>query len=67
MDAGDEVSDSASVYSIDRSIRSVGTRGMAVIPRGAATASVAGSTRKQANVRPVSSLRPKVRVFRGLM
>lgn len=61
MDAGDEVSDSASVYSIDRSIRSVGTRGMAAIPRAAANASVAGSMRKQANVRPVSSLRPKVR------
>ena len=61
MDAGEEVSDSASMYSVDRSIRSVRHRGVAAgNPRGSVAASVAGSTKKAAQKRPVSSLKPKV-------
>lgn len=70
MDAGDDVSDSASMYSVDksmRSMRSVRSGGVKSVRGGAGKAgpaSVSGSvTGKKAVVqhRPVSSLKPKVR------
>lgn len=64
MDAGDDVSDSASMYSVDRSVRSVRQRGGgggSGVPRAAVAASVAGSvSKKPADHRPVSTLKPKV-------
>lgn len=66
MDAGDDVSDSASMYSVDRSVRSVRQRGGGVavgVPRAAVAASVAGSvSKKPTDHRPVSTLKPKVRL-----
>lgn len=69
MDAGDDVSDSASMYSVDRSVMSVRQRGKGGggggtpgVPRGAVAASVSGSVaKKPADHRPVSTLKPKVR------
>ena len=66
MDAGDDVSDSASMYSVDRSVRSVRQRGgggAMGVPRAAVAASVAGSVaKKSADHKPVSTLKPKVRL-----
>lgn len=64
MDAGDDVSDSASMYSVDRSVMSVRQRGVASgVPKGAVAASVAGSVaKKPADHRPVSTLKPKVKL-----
>lgn len=64
MDAGDDVSDSASMYSVDRSVKSVRQRGgggAVGVPRAAVAASVAGSvSKKPTDHRPVSTLKPKV-------
>lgn len=68
MDAGDDMSDSASMYSVDRSIRSSHTaksayRRQTMGPCRSAAPSVDGSVRskKVAQHRPVSGLKPKVR------
>ena len=60
MDAADDVSDSVSVFSVERSVRSVRQRGVLKASDAVAT-SVAGSARKlpRRSDKPVSSLRPK--------
>lgn len=62
MDAGDDVSDSASMYSMDRSVMSARQRGGPGLPRTAAAGSVAAaeSVKHEDHQRPVSSLKPKV-------
>lgn len=63
MEAGDDVSDSASMYSVDRSVRSIRPRGQGGVGKSG-TASISGSVRTQKKAtehRPVSSLKPKVR------
>lgn len=57
MDAGDDVSDSASMYSMDRSVMSARQRGRTV---SAAAESVKNDHNDVAH-RPVSMLKPKVR------
>ncbi|CAN0160389.1 unnamed protein product, partial [Ectocarpus sp. 6 AP-2014] len=61
MDAGDDVSDSASMYSMDRSVMSARQRGGPGLPRAAAAGSVAAaeSVKHEDHHRPVSSLKPK--------
>lgn len=66
MDAGDDVSDSASIFSMDKSVRSNRPRGggggATGVAKAAVAASVSGmSTAKTSrrNDKPVSSLRPK--------
>lgn len=65
MDAGDDVSDSASIFSMDKSVRSIRPRGgvgATGVPKAAVAASVSGMSTAKAsrrNDKPVSSLRPK--------
>ncbi|CAM9490449.1 unnamed protein product, partial [Ectocarpus sp. 8 AP-2014] len=61
MDAGDDVSDSASMYSMDRSVMSARQRGGPGLPRAAPAGSVAAteSVKHEDHHRPVSSLKPK--------
>lgn len=67
MDAGDDVSDSASMFSVDKSVRSVRPRGgggggSVGVPKAVTAASVSGMSTAKAsrrNDKPVSSLRPK--------
>lgn len=64
MDAGDDVSDSASMYSVDRSVVSARQRGVV----GGGAKSVAAESAKHDLVhRPVSSLKPKVNEFSGVV
>ncbi|CAN0252056.1 unnamed protein product, partial [Hapterophycus canaliculatus] len=56
MDAGDDVSDSASMYSVDRSVMSVRQRGAGA---GVPTPAPAESIKDEEYHRPVSSLKPK--------
>lgn len=66
MDAGDDVSDSASMYSVDRSVMSMSARQRA--GTGASASKAAAESVKNAKNeeddeithRPVSSLKPKV-------
>ncbi len=70
MDAGDDVSDSASMYSVDRSVVSARQRG--VVGGGAkSVAAESGYAFAKHDVdvvhRPVSSLKPKVNEFSGVV
>lgn len=62
MDAGDDVSDSASMYSVDRSVMSARQRAGTGASKGAAEPAKKAKNDVHDDVihRPVSSLKPKV-------